>query len=89
MSARDLEVLSIYGELDGLVPEEEIRTWAYLLPADTEYLKIPGGNHAQFGRYGDGTQSGDNPATVSINEQERIVVQAVAGFLDSLGDGGR
>lgn len=84
LSVRNLDVLSLYGERDGLVAAAQIRSRAHLLPPDTSYVAIPGGNHAQFGRYGDGTQSGDNPATITVDQQERLIADAVARFLDAL-----
>ncbi len=84
LSALDLKVLSMYGERDGLAPESEILSWAHLLPADTTFISIAGGNHAQFGRYGNGTQAGDNPAAIGVDDQERILAQEVVAFLEAL-----
>jgi hypothetical protein len=52
------------------------------LPADTTRVIIPGGNHAQFGWYGD--QSGDNPAEISRLEQQSRVLSATVDFLANL-----
>ncbi len=40
---------------------------------------IPGGNHAQFGNYGE--QRGDPLATISRDEQQDIAVQAILTFI--------
>jgi pimeloyl-ACP methyl ester carboxylesterase len=81
MSARhDLAVLSIYGTLDGQA--EELAAAQSLLPLDTEWVVIEGGNHAQFGWYG--PQSGDNPATISREEQQSQIVAATVAFLEKL-----
>jgi hypothetical protein len=48
-------------------------------PVSTEWMVISGGNHAGFGRYGN--QAGDNPASISINEQETQVLQAIDRFM--------
>ncbi|MEZ4711374.1 MAG: alpha/beta fold hydrolase [Caldilineaceae bacterium] len=75
----DLRVLSIYGTLDGLIPPTEMDEKRALLPADTVYVPIKGGNHAQFGWYG--AQSGDNPATLDRASQQAQTVQAILEFL--------
>ena len=81
LSGSELKVLSIYGSLDmgGMEPFDASRA---LLPSDTTWIVIDGGNHAQFGDYG--AQPGDNPATISALEQQALVVSATADFLDSL-----
>jgi hypothetical protein len=53
-----------------------------LLPIDTSWVPIPGGDHAQFGDYG--PQPGDNPATVTPLEQQMAAVQATVKFLQNL-----
>ena len=82
LSHRDLAVTSIYGTLDGLATTEKIDASRTLLPPTTEWVAIAGGNHAQFGRYG--PQSGDNPATIGREEQQRLVVEATLRLLVSL-----
>ena len=53
-------VVSISGTRDGLATPEKIVASRALLPSATKWVKIEGGNHAQFGWYGD--QAGDNAA---------------------------
>ena len=84
LSGRSLAVTSIYGTLDGLATEEKIEASQPLLPPDTSWVAIEGGNHAQFGWYG--PQSGDNPATVSRAEQQEQVVAATLALLSDLAD---
>jgi len=81
LSGSGLKVLSIYGSLDmgGMQPFDASRA---LLPSDTTWVVIEGGNHAQFGDYG--PQPGDNTATVSAADQQTLVVSATVDFLDSL-----
>ena len=45
------------------------------LPADTEWITIEGGNHAQFGDYG--VQDGDGEATISAEMQWGYTTDAV------------
>ncbi|MEM9775724.1 MAG: alpha/beta hydrolase [Chloroflexota bacterium] len=80
LSNYEIEAASIYGSLDGLALPDEILESAALLPADTIFLEIDGGNHAQFGDYGE--QSGDLPATISLVEQIDQTVQYTLELLD-------
>ena len=77
----DINVVSIYGTNDmaGMEKFEETKS---LLPQDTQFIVIDGGNHAQFGDYG--PQPGDNPATISRAEQQKQAVEASANFLQEL-----
>lgn len=75
----ELIVYSIYGTLDGLATPEEVVGAAPLLPPGTRFIPIEGGNHAQFGWYGD--QNGDNPATISRAEQQKLTVDATIEVL--------
>ena len=78
----DLKVLSIYGTRDMAGMEKFDETKA-LLSADTQYVVIDGGNHAQFGSYG--PQTGDNEATISAVEQWDQITAATVEFLSELG----
>ena len=82
LKTSDIRILSIYGTRDmgGMQVFEDKSS---LLPADTQYVVIDGGNHAQFGDYG--FQPGDNQATISAVEQQKQVVEASADFLHGLG----
>ena len=81
LSKSGVNVLSIYGSLDmaGMEPFDASRA---LLPPDTTWVLIEGGNHAQFGDYG--PQPGDNPATISAVNQQAQVVAVTTTFLNSL-----
>lgn len=74
-----LTVASIYGTNDGLATAENIDESRQNLPADTIFVEIDGGNHAQFGYYGE--QGGDNPATIGHEEQIRQTVNAILDVL--------
>ncbi len=82
LSSMDLKVTSIYGSLDGLATPAKVLGAAPLLPADTRWVAIEGGNHGQFGWYG--AQPGDNPAAISRQMQQDQVVSATVQNLQSL-----
>lgn len=82
LSASSLSALSIYGTLDGLTTGDKINASRALLPEDTNYVPIEGGNHAQFGWYGE--QSGDNAAAIPRQVQQEQIVQAAVALLNSL-----
>lgn len=82
LSRRALKVVSIYGTRDGLATLDKIESSRALLPAETVWVAIEGGNHAQFGYYG--SQSGDNPATISRDEQQAQIVRATLALMRSL-----
>jgi pimeloyl-ACP methyl ester carboxylesterase len=82
LSAYQLAASSIYGTRDGLATPDEIDASRPLLPPDTRWTAIEGGNHAQFGWYG--PQSGDNEATISREEQQVQIVSATLQLLRQL-----
>lgn len=79
LSTSSLAVLSIYGELDGLTELGDIEQSKNLLPATTRFIEITGGNHAQFGLYGE--QKGDGTATLSAIEQQDIIIKETLQWL--------
>lgn len=87
LSARqDLAVLSIYATRDGLMTREELDSSRRRLPAAaTCWVELEGGNHAQFGAYGD--QPRDLPAVLSVADQQAQIATATAAFLDALAAG--
>jgi len=82
LSSSDLQVLSIYGTLD-MAGMEKFDASRALLPSDTTWVVIEGGNHAQFGDYG--PQPGDNVAIISAADQQAQIVDATTAFLAALG----
>ena len=84
LSEQMLAVTSIFGSEDGLATTEKVETAVPLLPPQTAYIKIEGGNHTQFGWYGDGLQAGDNPATISREEQQRQIVARTLQLLEEI-----
>jgi hypothetical protein len=77
----DMSFTSIYGTLD-MGGMDVFQSSASILPADTQFVVIEGGNHSQFGNYG--LQPGDNVATITWQEQQDLAVAATARLLESL-----
>jgi triacylglycerol esterase/lipase EstA (alpha/beta hydrolase family) len=78
----DIKALSVYASLDGLATIADIEASKARLPANAIFMPIEGGNHAQFGDYGQ--QSGDNPASISPEEQWEQISRSTVAFLQSL-----
>lgn len=84
LSAMPIVATSIYGDHDGVASLEDVLAGAERLPPDTTFVLIPGGNHTQFGSYGEGLQNGDNPAGIAPEEQRRMTAAATADMLRQL-----
>jgi dienelactone hydrolase len=82
LSTLDAAVASAFGTRDGLTTLDDIDDSRNRLPPDTDFVSIQGGNHAQFGDYG--PQAGDNPATVSRDEQQAQAIQASLRILNAI-----
>ena len=82
LSASPLKVVSIYGTRDGLVTADKLDASRTLLPPDTTWVAIQGGNHGQFGWYG--PQSGDNPPEIAHDEQQAQTVAATVALLQAI-----
>ncbi|MEX1018897.1 MAG: alpha/beta hydrolase [Litorilinea sp.] len=76
-----LNVMSIYGTRDGLATQAQILESQARLPPAARFVPIAGGNHAQFGWYGD--QDGDNSATIDRQEQQRQAVEATLQLMQA------
>ena len=77
-----IPVSKIYASEDGLASIAEVEDNRTLLPEETVWTKITGGNHAQFGYYG--SQLGDGSATISREEQQAQTAVAILTFLNEL-----
>ena len=84
LSQMDMAVLSLYGTQDGVARPDKIERTRPLLPVDAQMIEIEGGNHAQFGFYGE--QNGDNLAAISREAQQDVVVEATGAFLAQFGE---
>jgi hypothetical protein len=69
--------VSVYGSNDGQAAE--LPRAKSQLPFGTPFVVIEGGNHGQIGDYG--PQPGDGAATISAEDEQRQVADAVVAML--------
>lgn len=80
LSQSSLRMLRIDGSEDKVMNVDNRVESQALQPADVEVVEIEGGNHAQFGDYGE--QAGDGTATISAEEQQAQTVRAILTWID-------
>ena len=70
-------VISIYGSEDRVLDSDKYSSTEKegLWPDDFTEMIIEGGNHAQFGNYGE--QKGDGTASISAKEQQRQTAELI------------
>jgi len=68
LSGLAIPVTVVYATLDGMAAVDQVLANRIRLPPHTRWIEIRGGNHAQFGRYGE--RAFDGAATISREEQE-------------------
>ena len=81
-SNASFEALSIRGSLDGLTTSEDISKNLNKYPENTTFVTIDGGNHYNFGDYGE--QAGDNNSTITKEEQQSLTITYILEFLKNL-----
>ena len=79
----DMDVLSIRGSEDLILDAKAYNNNYNHIDGATEFI-IDGGNHAQFGWYGE--QTGDGEATITVKQQQDIVIQKIITFLGGNND---
>lgn len=82
MSNDDVSTLIITASHDSILNWEAFDEAQNLLPQNSQEVTISGGNHGQFGSYGE--QQGDGEATISEAEQRAQVSSYTMDFLKSL-----
>lgn len=76
---RGLRVLTIYGTEDTVLSKEKIEEEKALIPDDSVFYVIEGGNHAYFGLYGE--QKGDGKALITPSRQRRETRDEIVSFI--------
>ena len=88
LSDAPFPVLSITASEDEVLDADKFEDRRALLPANTTFVDIEGGNHAGFGSYGE--QRGDGEAAITAEAQWDAVVDTVVAWLhdhqDAAGD---
>ena len=74
-----LLTIIIYGSEDTVINGERLEKSREYVPANSDYHMIQGGNHAQFGDYGE--QKGDGIAGITAQEQQEETVSVVMRYL--------
>lgn len=77
-----IPITKIYATNDGVASYGRMRLNSQLLPANTKWVAIEGGNHVQFGYYR--YQLGDGAATLSRTQQQEQLAQALLTQLSSV-----
>jgi len=80
ISHLNIPVILIHGSREEGVTDKGVNDRMHLLPANTMYLSIKGGDHHQFGTYALTTE--ENLATISRAEQHEQIINAMLALLD-------
>ncbi len=82
LSDVDFPVLSVTASEDTVLDRETWEDRRALLPDDTVFLELEGGNHAGFGAYG--PQDGDGEATLDPDTQLDLTAESMVGLVIGL-----
>ena len=83
ISSFDIPVVLMYGSNELGVTDESVGVRKHLLPVDTDYVVIEGGNHHQFGTYALTTE--EDLATISREAQHEQILAAMLELLKAAG----
>ncbi|KRM23633.1 alpha/beta fold hydrolase [Latilactobacillus graminis] len=76
-----IPVLSLTASRDGVLNQSQYAKAKKLLPQQTEYISIKGGNHGGFGSYGH--QKGDHQPKISNQKQQTIIAEQISNWLNA------
>jgi len=82
LSGLDIPVVSIYGSREQRVNDASVGERKHLLPDDTQYVRIEGGDHHQFGSYE--INPADHLATISRESQHQQIIAATLRVLEAV-----
>jgi len=82
LSSLDIPVVSIYGGRELRVNDTSVGERKHLLPEDTLYIRIKGGDHHQFGSYK--INPADHLATISRESQHQQIIAATLPILEAV-----
>jgi pimeloyl-ACP methyl ester carboxylesterase len=81
LSNLHIPITKVYASNDGIATVEMINATKSLLPRDTRWVAVEGGNHSQFGHYGH--QPFDGSPTISREKQQDITRAALLDALNT------
>ncbi len=81
LSDLDIPVVSIYGSRELRVNDTSVGERQHLLPDDTRYVRVEGGDHHQFGSYE--IEPEDHLATISRASQHAQIIAATLPILEA------
>jgi len=84
LSGLDIPVVSIYGSREQRVTDASVGERKHLLPSDTRYVRIEGGDHHQFGSYE--IDPADHLATISRASQHQRITAETLPILGTASD---
>jgi dienelactone hydrolase len=82
LSDLDIPVISIYGSREERVNDSSVAERQHLLPENTQYIRIEGGDHHQFGSYEINAE--DHLASTSRVSQHEQIIQATLEILQEV-----
>lgn len=84
LSGLEIPVVSIYGSRELRVNDASVAERKPLLPPDTRYVRIEGGDHHQFGSYR--IDPDDHRATISRESQQAQIIAETMPVLEAVSD---
>ena len=81
LSSLAIPVVSVYGSRELRVNDASVGERKHLLPKDTLYVRIEGGDHHQFGSYQ--INSKDHLATINRESQHEQIIEATLPILEA------
>ncbi|WP_061996084.1 alpha/beta family hydrolase [Clostridium sp. ATCC 25772] len=78
----NIKTLSLWGSNDKVANLNKVKEAKNVMPSNSEFIEIKGGNHGGFGDYGH--QSGDGEATITNKEQMNYTSKCIIKLLDSM-----
>ena len=82
LSSKSIKVLSLWGSNDKVADLNKVKAAKNVMPSDSEFIEIKGGNHGGFGDYG--YQKGDGESSITNKQQMMDASKLILELLDSL-----
>ncbi|WP_153733070.1 alpha/beta family hydrolase [Sporosarcina obsidiansis] len=82
LSSKRIKVLSLWGSRDEVADLNKVKEAKNVVPSDSEFIEIKGGNHGGFGDYGH--QKGDGKSSITNKQQMKDTSKYIIELLDGL-----